>query len=127
MPLTAREHLTTEPRVLGIVRASLVRTRLLSVGALALAVTACVTLRNLDDNLNQAVGQRPSEVRYPPLDRVVHTHAAGSTEVVEYALSGTGNCRWVFEIAKESGRIVAWRYSDEIAASYCRGLATTRP
>ena len=90
------------------------------------SVPACVSYEDLGPSLDAVVGRKLSEVTYPPTDRLVRSTDRGAIRTLEYEFSGAGNCRWQFDAAA-SGEIVAWRYPDAKAASYCRALASTRP
>ena len=86
----------------------------------------CVSYSDLGPSLDAAVGRMPSEISYPPTDRLVRSFRSGNVLTLEYEFSGAGNCRWQFDTSA-SGRIVAWRYPDLKAARYCRALAQARP
>ena len=100
---------------------------LLTIVVSAIALTGCVSFRDLTPHLIEAVGKTPDQMSYPPLSRIVGTKDHGVFQTIQYSFSGTGNCRWEFDIDVQSRRIQSWRYPDTTAESYCRSLAATRP
>jgi hypothetical protein len=95
--------------------------------AVVMALASCASTRDLGPSLHAAVGKLPSEVTYPPMNRLTKVTEASGTRTQHHELSGAGNCRWEFDVAATTGRIVAWRYPDASAERYCSSLASTRP
>jgi hypothetical protein len=98
-----------------------------SLAVAAFALVSCASTRDLGPSLNAAVGKLPSEVTYPPMNRLTRVTEAPGTRTLHHEFSGAGNCRWEFDVVATTGRIVAWRYPDASAERYCSGLASTRP
>lgn len=100
---------------------------LLLCAGLFATLSGCVSYESLDRDLERAVGQRVTDIRYPPLDRVKESKISGTRVTTTYQLTSVGRCRWEFVVDDVSKTVLGWRYPDDEARKGCQGLATTRP
>lgn len=109
-------------------RASLSRiSAMIAIVALYPSLAGCVSSRSLDWYLDRAIGLRPDQVSYPPLDRAKVLSVDNGRVTTSYEASGARRCRWEFVSDEATQVILSWRYPDESAREACQGLARTRP
>jgi len=83
-------------------------------------LVGCMTIQNLDLDLEKIVGKNVAEVTKPKLFPF-HRTVAGHAVIVEYALYGGMACRFLLTIDSD-GRILAWSYPDAETAKKCRNV-----